>query len=85
VSAKDTQLSLSVQPKSSIPLGGVVELKIPDGVSFTADAIAIVPLCEFQGEGTPEIVDCRIEPDGNSITWMLPRAMPSFSSFEVAV
>jgi hypothetical protein len=54
-------------------------------VSFTSEAIAQPPSCEFQGVSTPVKIQCAISVDGSSITWTIPQALGPYSAFLLSV
>ena len=73
-------LELLVQPDSEMPIGSVVELKLPASKVVKFADSAVVPSCEFIGtEGAPELTACAIEEDTDGrqqITWTVPDLVP---------
>jgi len=66
VSQENAKLSVLVEPKTAIPVGAHVELKLPTSgeVSFTAASITTAPKCDLVGLSTPEVVLCKVEQVG---------------------
>jgi hypothetical protein len=63
-----------------MPAGSLVELTVPESVSFTDEAKANAPLCELIGLSVPEILTCTIVE--RTITWTTIDEIPAFSSVQ---
>ena len=78
-------LEVLISPKTEIPSGAVVELRLPETseVSLTEAVRKTAPKCELMGLNTPENVPCNITDNGKTITWNLLTPIAAYNPFQL--